>query len=37
MEDNQILIAAITGHLQNLDVEELQIVLRHIYALEDLR
>lgn len=37
MEDKQILIDTINNHLSEMTIEELQIALRHIYALEDLR
>lgn len=37
MEERDKLIEAIDKHKQELDNEELQLVLRYIYALEDLR
>lgn len=37
MEENKILIAAINTHAMELTREELELVLRYIYALEDLR
>lgn len=37
MDDQKKLIEAIDKHLPELDAEELQMVLRYIYALEDLR
>lgn len=37
MDDQKKLIEAINKRLPELDSEELQMVLRYIYALEDLR
>lgn len=37
MNEKKVLIETIDVHLDHLDSEELQLVLRYIFALEDLR
>lgn len=37
MNEKKVLTEIINAHLGNLDSEELQLVLRYIFALEDLR
>ena len=37
MDEKKVLTEIITVHLGHLDSEELQLVLRYIFALEDLR
>ena len=37
MEEKQALIEAITKHTEDMDLKELELVLRYIYALKDFR
>lgn len=37
MEEKEKLIEAMNNHAQGMDIKELEMVLRYMYALEDMR